>query len=64
MRTTFQNGDRTATCMTSRSCKFALIGNFNGEGYRVISLHARRDLARPEDVRNESFSDVCIAERT
>ncbi len=63
MRVVFKSGDKTATVKTARKDRFALIGNFKGMGYRVISIHKASRLANPSDVHNSDFSDVLIAER-
>ena len=61
---TFSAGNATASKNTSRkNANFALIGNFNGHGFRVISIHDRRELCDPQSVANSSFSDIRIAER-
>jgi hypothetical protein len=57
-----QDGAVRVTAVTTRSgVKAALIGNFNGQGYRVISLHSREELAKPESVFNCKFTDVRVA---
>lgn len=57
-----RDGKHGATIVTTRvGVKAALIGNFKGEGFRVISLHNREELARPEDVANSNFTDIQIA---
>ncbi len=61
---TFTNGTFTASCKTEKkSANFALIGNFDGKGFKVISTHAREDLAKPSDVSNAKYSNVVVAKR-
>lgn len=61
---TFAAGNASASKNTSRTdANFALIGNFNGKGFRVISIHARVDLCNPESVANSNYSDIRIAVR-
>jgi hypothetical protein len=42
----------------------ALIGRFDNGPFRVISIHARADLAKPEEVFNERWTEVKVALRT
>ena len=61
---TFTNGTFTASCKTEKkNANFALIGNFDGKGFKVISIHTREDLANPADVSNAKYSDVVVARR-
>lgn len=59
----FVSGSASASVSTNRQARFALIGNFKGEGFRVISIHDRRELADPRHVANSNFSEIQIAER-
>ncbi len=57
-----RDGRFAASIVTRRvDAAAALIGNFKGEGFRVISLHRRAELAKPEDVRNSSYTEVHVA---
>ena len=65
MKATFKANEVTVVKDTNKKdANFALIGKFDGGEYRVISMHSRKDLARPEEVFNARYSGILIAERT
>ena len=59
-----KNGAHAASKTTKRhDARFALIGKFKDDAWRVISLHRNEEAARPQDVQNKDFTEVQIAER-